>query len=467
MSLTVRLALTYLLITLAGVLVLGGALLVLVERTLTVRREQELAAQAALSAALLAELAESPAALQRVAAAVPGPLPPGTTARVFTTAGVLLTSAGDLGPFPSRAALALIRSPVPLPASQTPGRQYSAWVIAGSNGPIGVVEISRDGADDAQLLRELRRLIGQAAVGAALVMALVSIPISRAIAGPMQRLTRRADQLAQSVAPDPEALTRQGGLRQRDEVRLLATSLDRVEAALQARLERIGELEQARTRFYRSVSHELRTPLTTIRAGLENLADAHAPDQRPAFVRLEAEAARLGRLVDELLQPAPASGLALDALAQVDLGELAAELAELLGGRARRAGVKIVCKAAARVVVNGDRDRLKQAVLNVLDNALRVTPAGGNVTLHVTATRDRAQVDVIDTGPGVAPEERETIWRYGARGAQAGSAGIGLALVRAIAEAHGGMAELDAMYGPPGARFVIILPLATAAIQTP
>jgi signal transduction histidine kinase len=459
MSLTVRLALTYLLITLVGVLILGGALLVLVERTLTLRNEQALAAQAQLSAALLAELAGSAAELPTVAGAVSGSLPAGATARVFSNAGVLLSGTGELGPFPSRAALALIRSSVPLPASQAPGRQYSASAIAGPGGPIGVVEISRDGAEDAQLLRDLRKLIGQAAVGAALVMGLVSIIISRAIARPIKRLTRRADVLAQSVAPDPAPQPMDFQHAQRDEVQRLAAGLDRLEAALNARLTRIGELEQARARFYRSVSHELRTPLTAIRAGLENLADGGDPAQGPAFARLEAEAARLGRLMDELLQPPADGNLALDALTIVDLGALVTELAALLAGRARRAGVQIACTAPEGIRVNGDRDRLKQAVLNLIDNALRVTPPGGTVTLQVAATNGRAQVRVIDTGPGVAPDEREVIWNYGTRGSHAGSAGVGLALVRAIAEAHGGGAELDAAYGPPGAQFVIVLPL--------
>lgn len=459
MSLTVRLALTYVALTLAGVLTLGGALLVLVERTLTLRRDQELAAQATLSAALLSELAGTPAELQSVAGAVLGPLPAGTTARVFSPAGVLLTDGGDLGPLPSRAALALIRSTVPLPASQAPGRQYSAQAIAGPNGPIGVVEISRDSVDNARLLGDLRRLIGQAAVGAALVTALVSIPISRAITRPIRRLTQRADGLAQSVAPGPEGLIAPSRRHQRDEVRRLSAGLDRLEAALNARLARIGELEQARTRFYRSVSHELRTPLTAIRAGLENLADASDPTYAPAFARLEAETVRLGRLVDELLQT-PADGtLQLDALTPVGLSDLVVELGELLGGRAQRAGVHLTVVAPETVIVRGDHDRLKQALLNLVDNALRVTQAGGTVTLQVAAVGAAAQVRVSDTGPGVAPEERERIWAYGVRGAQAGSAGVGLALVRTIVQAHGGTAELDTAYGPPGARFVVTLPL--------
>jgi signal transduction histidine kinase len=459
MSLTARLALTYLMLTLVGVLILGGALLVLVERTLTARREQELAAQAALSAALLGELAGTPAELQTVAGAVIGSLPTGTAARVFTNEGLLLTSAGDLGPFPSRAALAFVRSPAPLPASQVPGRRYSAARIPGPTGPLGVVEISRDGADDTRLLHDLRRLIGQAAVGAAVAMALISVPISRAIARPVQRLATHADTLARSVAPAPEALAPPSDAPQRDEVRRLTGSLDRLEAALNARLARIGALEQARAQFYRSISHELRTPLTAIRAGLENLADASDPAERDAIVRLEAETQRLERLVDELLQPPPDGNLALQHVTEVELGGLAHEIADLLGGRARRAGITLQCNAAPGIVVQGDRDRLKQAVLNLLDNALRVTPPGGAVQITVGATAAWARISISDTGPGVAAEAQKMIWERGQRGSNAGSAGLGLALVRTIAQAHGGRAELDATYGPPGARFVIALPM--------
>jgi len=455
MPLTLRLSLTYLLVTLAGALLLGLGLVAMVERYLDAERARALSAQAAIYAALLAEIAPDGSTLGAVAGAglADDLLPPGTAARVFGTGGGLLAGDQALGPFPSRAALALLSPAFPLPASQVSGRTYAAAAVAGSGGPIGVVELSRPAGGDASLIAALRRLTLQAALAAALAVGLLSLLLARSIARPVLALARRAERLAAETVGAPAAPATRG----RDELRQLAGSLDRLEAGLRAYVARIDELEQARARFFRSVSHELRTPLTAIRGNLENLADAAPAEQRPAFATLEAEAERLSRLVDELLRP-PADGrLLLAERRPVDLAALAAELAALLEGRARRAGVALAVDAAPACVA-GDRDRLKQAMLNLLDNALRHAPPGGRVSLRVEAAGGEARVSVADDGPGVPAELAERIWERGVRGPGAGAAGLGLAIVREIVAAHGGHVVLDPGHRP-GARFVIALPL--------
>jgi signal transduction histidine kinase len=531
MSLTFRLTLTYLLITMAVVLLLGAGFVTLAGRYVAEQRQRELGAQASIYAALLGELAASPAALEGLAPASPGAelLPPGTAARLFSLDGAMLAGDPAFGPFPSRAALPLLSPPVPLPASQVSGRQYAAQAIAGASGPIGVVELSRDTAADARLLSALRALAIQAALVAATVAAVVSVLVARSIAGPVVRLTRRAEELAatldqpptlesgrrtldegrtQELAP-PRDLSQQDGPlvggppllstrpssplgrlssfvfrpssspprpsrhaeRPKNELAALASSLARLELGLRAYTTQIAELEQSRVRFYRGVSHELRTPLTAIRAGLENLADGAAPavraadaqGYREAITRLESEAARLSRLVDELLADrdrAAGGAFALTARAPLDLSALAAEVCALLQGRAERAGVSLAC-AGSPLELLGNRDRLKQALINLLDNALRVTPPGGTVLVATLQAGDRARLAVMDDGPGVDPALAERIWEAGQRGGDQstnGSAGLGLAIVREIAAAHGGEAYLDERYGP-GARFVIELPL--------
>lgn len=472
MSLTLRLSLTYLLITLAGVLLLGAGLILLTERYLAEQQARELGAQAELFTALLDELAATPAALQALAPALPGGelLPPDTEARLFSGAGALLAGDPALGPFPSRAALPLLRPAVPLPASQVAGRAYVARAIGDPAAPIGVLELSRDSMADQRLLDALRDLTIRAALVAALVVAAVSLLVARGIARPVLRLTQRAEALAARYAPpgaEPKpasdvkvsSRTPLRVLRGSDELRALQHSLDWLDDGLRAYVARIGELEQARSRFYRSLSHELRTPITALRAGLENLADTALPEQQATFATLEGEAARLGRLVEELLRPPDDGTLALTARTPVNLAELAAEVAALLVGRASRAGV-IVRADGASVTVRGDRDRLKQALINLVDNALRASPTGGAVLIRTARVRSSAQLIVEDEGPGVPPALAEPIWKRGVRGgdpATDGSAGLGLAIVREIAAAHGGRAYLDAEHAP-GARFVIELP---------
>lgn len=470
MSLTLRLALTYLLATLAGMLLLGAGFSALAERYLAGERERELAAQAELYAALLGELAGNPDALPALAAARPGAelLPAGTATRVFSSGGALLAGDPALGPFPSRSALSLLRLPLPLPASQVEGRRYAARPIPGGADTIGVVELSRDEADDTRLLATLRLLTFQAALGAAVVMAVLSRFIARSLARPILALTERAQQLAatytqaepaQAASGTAQRARRPRGLGGSNELVALEQSLAQLDGGLRRNVARIDELEQARARFYRSVSHELRTPLTAIRGALENLADSVPPKQRPALLSLEGEAERLGRLVDDLLRPPDDGRLALAERRPVDLAALAAATVALLTGRARRAGVTLEHSGVAPSVL-GDRDRLKQALINLLDNALRATPPGGTVRVHVSRAAGAALVTVEDNGPGVPAELRERIWERGVRGAPdtAGSAGLGLAIVREIVVAHGGRAYLEeAREG--GARFVLELPL--------
>lgn len=231
---------------------------------------------------------------------------------------------------------------------------------------------------------------------------------------------------------------------------------------------RLKELEQARNRFFRSVSHDLRTPLAAIRGMLENLRDAAPPAEQATLATLEEEAARLSRLVDELLHPSSSGALLLSEQRRMQLGALAQELCALQQGRARRAGITLSCHVVADLPpIIGDRDRIKQALLNLLDNAMRVVPAGGSISVDVVQSNESAiQARVTDSGPGVPPALRERIWERGVRGADLdssagdGGVGLGLAIVREIMTAHDGQALVEEVQ-PQGARFIIEFPIAT------
>ncbi|NJN18103.1 MAG: HAMP domain-containing histidine kinase [Oscillochloris sp.] len=455
MSLTLRLALTYLAVTLIGMLLLGLGLSALAERYLESQRNTTLQAQSAIYAELLGELASDQSSLSAIAAGTfnRNRLSEGNAVRVFSNTGALLVGDPALGPFPSRPALQLINSPLPLPASQSTGRSYAADRIVGLNGTIGVIELSRSTAADTELVTLLRRLAFQAALGAALVIALISFILARSIARPVLRTAQRAEALAAELAdintapaPSPS-----------DELARLQRSLDRLENGFRHYVNRINELEQARNHFYRSISHELRTPLTAIRGTIENLSDQADSDQRPALDRIDAEVARLSRLVDDLLRPPDDGRLQLTNRRRLDLAQLAADLCSLLEGRAVRAGIRLDCRSSGAAEILGDRDRLKQALLNLIDNALRVTPPGGKVLVEVGAGNNGVQLIVSDSGPGIAPELQAAIWERGTRGENPGSAGLGLAISREIVVAHGGQIILDPTY-QLGARFVIRLP---------
>jgi signal transduction histidine kinase len=464
MTLTLRLTLTYLVLTLAGLLLLGGGFLTLTSQYLAQRGEQELAIQVDVAAGLLAELATTPTELQALATSelVEGVLPEGTRARIFTPAGALISGDPQLGPFPSRPALALINSSFPLPASQVAERRYVARPIGNSSAPLGILELSRSRVDEQFLLTTLRNLGLQAAALVALIVVIASYLLARSISQPVLRLARRAEHMAQQlelaktkVYVQQEVAPRSKLKTQNSELKTLTTSLDQLEAQLQAYTTQINELSQARIRLLRNVSHELRTPLTAISGTAENLRDVVPPQQQEALATIEREAGRLARLVDALLNPAADGKLPME-WQSLDLSALVDELCASQQSRARRAGVALrATMKAQEVQIRGDRDRLKQALLNLLDNALRATPPGGQIVVELNADQAWAELRVRDTGPGVPPELRERIWERGFSGSE-GGAGLGLAIVHEIITAHRGEVFLGDQGS--GAEFVIRLP---------
>ncbi|MFO1540031.1 MAG: sensor histidine kinase [Chloroflexota bacterium] len=204
--------------------------------------------------------------------------------------------------------------------------------------------------------------------------------------------------------------------------------------------------------FAADASHELRTPLATIRAGIDLVrrhrgtdADAH-----PALAEIDAEAAHLGRLVDDLLLLARADsgGLTIDP-APVELGDLAAEVA---GAFAAAAGARAVALLVdpVPVVVRADPGRIRQVVTILADNALRHAPAGTDVLIRVRPIAGGARLTVRDHGPGIRPEDLPRVfdrfWR--ASGGDPDGPGLGLAIAAAIVTAHGG--RIGAANAPDG-----------------
>jgi heavy metal sensor kinase len=219
-----------------------------------------------------------------------------------------------------------------------------------------------------------------------------------------------------------------------------------------ARLER--SFEQLR-RFTADASHELRTPLTAIRSvgevGLRQHRDEKA--YREIIGSMLEEADRLGRLVDSLLtlSRAEAGQVKLN-LRRVDLAELAREAVNHLRVLAEEKRQSISVEAAGPVYATVDRLVLRQAVINLVDNAIKYSPEGGSAQVIVRDQPHGPILEVIDTGPGIAAEHREHIFdRFyrvdKARARELGGTGLGLAIARWAVEAHGGRIELESEEG--------------------
>jgi two-component system, OmpR family, sensor kinase len=245
--------------------------------------------------------------------------------------------------------------------------------------------------------------------------------------------------------------------------------IHRLTATINEMLDRIEGMFDRQRQFMGDVSHELRTPLTTIRGELELMErTGHVDPEGLDAVRDEAE--RMSRLVGDLLLLARADRTLELERAPVALEALVVEVlrhGERLAGDARTVALGPV----AAVTVTGDRDRLKQALLNLVGNALTHTPVGTHVTIGVRRDGDTVRVDVTDDGVGIPAEHLDHLFERfyrvdKARSRSRGGTGLGLAIVEWIAGAHGGSVEVASTVGK-GTTFSLCLPLATPVTPAP
>jgi len=247
----------------------------------------------------------------------------------------------------------------------------------------------------------------------------------------------------------------------RDEVGQLAEAFNKMSGELEA-------VELLRRDLVANVSHELKTPISALRAHLENLLDGvEEPDPETLQVMLQ-QSERLGRLVDQLLDLSrlESGDLPLEP-EDVDLGPLVQQVVSEVGV-ARGAGeVEVRNQVPPELPrVRADRERVHQVLFNLLDNAVRFTPAGGKVTVTASGENGRCIVTVSDTGPGIEPEHLprlfERFYRVDpARSREGGGTGIGLAIARSVVEAHGGHIWAESDMGE-GSAFRFDLPVAGA-----
>jgi PAS domain S-box-containing protein len=232
--------------------------------------------------------------------------------------------------------------------------------------------------------------------------------------------------------------------------------------------ERLRELDRMKDDFVASVSHELRTPLTSIRGYLELVREDGGLDEEQDRMLgiVDRNADRLLGLVTDLLFIAEvdAGKLTLERN-RVQLGDVAGESVEAASPHARAAEIELNLDADDHLVVDGDRTRLAQVFDNLISNAIKFTPAGGRIDVHVFRSDAVAVVEVSDTGNGIPEDEREHLFERffrtsGAIRAAVQGTGLGLAIVGAIAASHGGTVSCERADGG-GAKFRVSLPLAT------
>ena len=274
------------------------------------------------------------------------------------------------------------------------------------------------------------------------------------VVAPIGRITGVARQIQ---ATDLSQRIGMGGPK--DELRDLADTFDGM-------LDRLETAFEAQRRFIQDASHELRNPLAVIRTNID-VALAN-PDSDPEELRrtaavVERTASRMSRLVDDLLAYAR-HGIPDQPSEQVDLRSVTVETADEFAAPAESRGLTLQHRAFTDVRVNGDRTALKQALANLIGNAVRLAPTGTTITVEAGQKDSWAFVSVADEGPGIADADQDQVferfWRAPGQPDEANGerrSGLGLTIVREIADRHGGAIALASERGK-GSTFVLWLP---------
>jgi signal transduction histidine kinase len=293
-------------------------------------------------------------------------------------------------------------------------------------------------------LWSLREQLAWGLLVVSLIGAVVAWWVARRSLAPVQLMADHARRLGAS----PEGtLPRTGS----------GDELDRLAGVLNEMLERIRAEVQRVRRVTADAAHTLRTPLTTIRGTIElqlRSGKPQAEDLVPALEVLDESVGLLNRMLQlERLE----SGEAIPARVELRLDQLAREVCEAVAIAAEERGVELAFSGAP-VAVHGDGYQLRNAILNLLDNALRHTPRGGRIDVSVQVTEAGARLRIEDSGPGVPPDKLERVFeRFYSEREDGAVGGLGLPIARAIARTHGGSLTASS---PKGARFDLELPRA-------
>jgi len=322
--------------------------------------------------------------------------------------------------------------------------------LAPKSSPFGALVVATPKTEITSGLAPLIERLALAFVGGILVAGLLAWYLSRRITRPVLALSNATDEIARGrydvVVPE----VRGGG-----EIGHLADRFRQMAG-------RLSDAEQQERNFLMSVSHELRTPLTAIRGHVDALREGVADDPKVRAASLDMiaqENARLERLVGDVLDLAKLEAHRFTVLQEeVDMGRLCDQAYAAFGEEAKRRRIDYDKQFDGAPTIVTDGDRVLQIISNLLSNAFRWTPDGGRVDLELSAQNGRVSVAVGDTGPGIAREEQQRIFRPFWSRDDSGT-GLGLAIASELAIALGGRIELESEPGH-GSRFQLVLPAA-------
>jgi len=314
---------------------------------------------------------------------------------------------------------------------------------------VGVVQVGRVTAGVVAPVNTLLIILIAEGIGAALLTVAVAIWLSHGAVKPLQRVI---DVAAEIQASD---------LRRRIEAKRQPSEVQKLADTFDAMLERLEKAFEEQQHFVMDVSHELRTPLTVLKGNIDVMLMAQGLDNetRSTYERMSAEVARLIRLTSNLLYMASADAGREPERRSIELDLVCLEV--LRQSRDLRPDVQLGLGHEDQVTVIGDRDQIKQMVLNLVENAVKYSPAEGAVTLSLHKDDSLARIQITDTGAGIPPDILPHIFQRFYRGnhrSMMGGTGLGLAIADRIARSHGGSIAVRSRVGH-GSTFTVSLPL--------
>jgi signal transduction histidine kinase len=307
-----------------------------------------------------------------------------------------------------------------------------------------------------EFIERTNRILFYGALIGAIIALLLGVFLSRTITRPIRELTRATHAISEGD------FSQQVPVRTNDELGELARAFNKMSAELARSI-------NARKQMTADIAHELRTPLSLILGHAEAVHDGVLPPTKENFEIIREEATRLEHLVDDLrtLSLADAGELSIQPQ-RIEPDRLLREVAALFQYRAQQKNISLTLDAAPPLpALEVDPGRMTQVLTNILDNALRHTPEGGQISLSARHKDNLVQIAVQDSGPGLPPEEAERIFERfyrvdASRHREDGGSGLGLAIAKSIVQAHGGQVWAESEAGK-GLRIVISLPLHPAS----